>query len=277
MMNGKVLIIYSILTSIAVHVLLALGVQHMLFSSAQIPIKSGNVSRELAIHVEFTEPQLSPEDVEKTKNITSLNEGETNIKEKSQTLVERPKANENTELVKEAAYLVMPDEEPVSKEILEEVVNKHEPELKTVSGRTSTQNPANHSGARTEEVIQYTEKVHNIIEDLNKSVVHKQASNNTSKGENGVLGHTKPGFINNPPPKYPRLARKMLYDGKVTLKVEVKADGSCGKVELVKSSGYYMLDNAATGAVKKWRFAPAKKWGKAVTTFTEITVNFQLD
>ena len=94
---------------------------------------------------------------------------------------------------------------------------------------------------------------------------------------NGVLAHTKPGYVRNPPPKYPRLARKLEYTGKVTLNVEVKADGHCGQVKLVKSSGYSMLDNAATGAVKEWRFTPANKWGKAVTSFTEITVNFQLE
>ncbi len=61
-----------------------------------------------------------------------------------------------------------------------------------------------------------------------------------------------------------------------TLKVEVKADGRCGYIEIIKTSGYSMLDKAATNAVKEWQFVPAKKWGKAVSSFTEIVINFQL-
>ena len=38
-----------------------------------------------------------------------------------------------------------------------------------------------------------------------------------------------------------------------------------------------MLDSAAMGAVKEWQITPGKKWGKAVNSFTEITVNFQLE
>ncbi len=58
--------------------------------------------------------------------------------------------------------------------------------------------------------------------------------------------------------------------------MEVKADGSCGHIEIIKTSGYSMLDKAATKAVKEWQFVPAKKWGKAISSFTEIVINFQL-
>ena len=275
MMNGNVLFLVSIFVSIAVHASLAVGIQHLHFSSARIPLKSGNVSRELAIHIEFTDPQLSSEEPEKT-NVAKFNKGEVKSKE-HQVVIDKQETNDNLKLAKEGSYILMPDGEPVTEDAREDIVDKNEPNLKTVSGQMSTQNIENRSEAKQRVVIPQTAKVQSIVVDLNKTQPYRQTSEKTSDVENGVLAQTKPEYIKNPPPEYPRLARKLEYTGKVTLNVEVKADGRCGQVELVKSSGYPMLDNAATGAVKEWRFTPAKKWGRAVTSFTEITVNFQLE
>ena len=277
MMNGNVLFLVSILVSIAVHASLAIGIQHLHFSSAQISLKSGDVSRELAIHIVFADPQPSSEETESTKNITKINEGETKPREENQFPIDKQENQENLKLVEEDSYILMPDGEPIPEIAREEIINKSEPELKTVSGQMSTQNIANPSGIQQKVVLPHSERVQNVVVDLSKPLPYQQTSEKTSDVENGVLGHTEPGYIKNPPPEYPRLARKLEYTGKVTLNVEVKADGRCGQVQLVTSSGYSMLDNAATGAVKEWKFTPAKKWGKAVTSFTEITVNFQLE
>ena len=277
MMNGNVLFLVSILVSIAVHASLAVGVQHLHFTPAQIPLKSGNVSRELAIHIVFEDSQTSSEEIEMAKNVTKFNEVDTRPREGNQSPIAKQENKENLKLVKEDFYILMPDGESVPEIAREEIVNKNEPEFKTVSGRMPTQNIANPSGIQQKVVLPHTERVQNVVVDLSKPLPYQQTSEKTSDVENGVLGHTEPGYIKNPPPEYPRLARKLEYTGKVTLNVEVKADGRCGQVQLVTSSGYSMLDNAATGAVKEWKFTPAKKWGKAVTSFTEITVNFQLE
>jgi len=277
MMNGNVLFLVSIIVSIAVHASLAVGVQHLHFSSVQIPLKSGNLSRELAIDIVFANPQPYSEETERAKNVTKFNEVEIRSGDGNQSLLDKQETKESLKLIKEDSYVLMPDGESVPEIPREEIIYKNEPELKTVSGQMLTQNIANPSGIQQKVVLPQTEIVQNVVVDLSKHLLYQQTPEKTSDVENGVLGHTEPGYIKNPPPEYPRLARKREYTGKVTLNVEVKADGRCGQVQLVTSSGYHMLDNAATGAVKEWRFTPAKKWGKAITSFTEITVNFQLE
>lgn len=273
-MNGNGLFLISILVSIAVHASLAAGVQHLHFSSAQIPLKTGDVSRELAIQIMFTDLEPSTEVNENVKKITKLYEGDTKPEEDAQSLIAKQETKEN---VKPDSYILASDEKPLPERAREEVINENEPELRTVSGRMSTQHIENFSRINQRVDIPQTTKVQNVVVDLQSSLSSQQVSDNISHVENGVLAHTKPGYFKNPPPEYPRRARKLEYTGKVALNVEVKADGSCGQVKLVRSSGYSMLDNAATEAVKEWRFTPAKKWGKAVTSFTEITVNFQLE
>jgi len=277
MMNGNILLLISLLVSTIVHASFVLGVQHLHFSPAYITLKPGKVSRELAIHIMFKDSQPPSVDTENTKYVTKISESETKPKEDNHTPLVKQEIKKNLQLVKQDTYILRTDEEPVPERVRKEIINKNDPELKTVSVRLLAQNIANPSGIEQKVDIPQTEKVQNVVVDLNRSLQYKQTSENTSYVENGVLAHTKPEYIKNPSPEYPRLARKREYTGKVTLKVEVKDDGSCGHVELVRSSGYSMLDNAATGAVKEWRFTPAKKWGKAVTSFTEITVNFQLE
>ncbi|MBT3879550.1 MAG: energy transducer TonB [Candidatus Scalindua sp.] len=277
MMNGNVPFLISLLVSAIAHASLAFGVQHLHFSSAQVSLKPGNISRELAIHITFTDPLASSEENQKAKNVTKFNEGKTKPREENKSLIAKQEANDNLKPVKPDSYILMPDDEPVPERVLEETISNNEPELKTVSDRMSAQNFANPSGIKDKVVIPQAKNTQNVMVDLKSSLPYPDKSEKNSHVENGVLAQTKPGYINNPPPEYPRIARKREYTGKVTLKVEVKIDGNCGRVELVRSSGYSMLDNAATEAVKEWQFTPARKWGKAVSSFTEITVNFQLE
>jgi periplasmic protein TonB len=57
-------------------------------------------------------------------------------------------------------------------------------------------------------------------------------------------------YLNNPAPNYPLAARRLGLEGRVLLNVEVLAEGVCGQINLAKSSGHDMLDNAALQTVK---------------------------
>ncbi len=50
--------------------------------------------------------------------------------------------------------------------------------------------------------------------------------------------------------KYPRLAERNGYEGKVEIKFKILADGQVENVEIVNSSGYDVLDNEAVRAIR---------------------------
>jgi len=84
-------------------------------------------------------------------------------------------------------------------------------------------------------------------------------------------------YLNNPPPVYPLSARRRGIEGRVLVRAEVQADGSCSRVELKTTSGSDLLDQAALEAVKKWRFVPARKGNQAVTAWVEVPISFKLE
>lgn len=86
----------------------------------------------------------------------------------------------------------------------------------------------------------------------------------------------KAAYLNNPRPPYPPAARRMELQGRVMLNVEVLTDGLCGRIQILKSSGHEMLDNAALQAVKKWRFVPARHAGLAVVKWCQVPIRFNL-
>lgn len=83
-------------------------------------------------------------------------------------------------------------------------------------------------------------------------------------------------YLKNPPPAYPMVARRMGWQGRVVLNVEVLASGQPGQVELHQSSGHDVLDNAAIKAVRGWRFVAARQGGQAVDKWFLVPIPFIL-
>ena len=83
-------------------------------------------------------------------------------------------------------------------------------------------------------------------------------------------------YLNNPAPAYPMVARRMGWQGRVVLNVEVLASGLPGQVMLHRSSGHNVLDNAAMQAVRGWRFAAARQGGQVVTKWFLVPIPFIL-
>lgn len=84
------------------------------------------------------------------------------------------------------------------------------------------------------------------------------------------------GIVSNPPPAYPDSARRRGWEGDVVLLVSVAPDGRCAGVEVVRSSGRAMLDQAAVDAVRLWRFVPAHRGEEPVAAQLEVPVSFRL-
>ena len=84
-------------------------------------------------------------------------------------------------------------------------------------------------------------------------------------------------YLRNPPPVYPRAARRYGDQGRVLLKVLVSAQGAASAVRLEASSGHARLDEAAEETVRQWRFLPARRGTEAIDDWVLVPVVFRLD
>ncbi len=99
-----------------------------------------------------------------------------------------------------------------------------------------------------------------------------------STGRSHYEGVNLPYLISTPKPiQYPRWAMRQGWEGKLEIALEILKDGSVGRHKVMKSTGHRLLDEAATEAVRTWRFAPATKGGNFVLTCIELPVTFQLE
>ncbi|BBL72348.1 hypothetical protein MoryE10_29540 [Methylogaea oryzae] len=86
----------------------------------------------------------------------------------------------------------------------------------------------------------------------------------------------KANYLQNPPPRYPSMARERHWQGEVLVRTRILADGTAGEVRLERSSGHDVLDEAALEAVRQWRFVAAKEGDKAVDSWVIIPIDFKL-
>lgn len=84
-------------------------------------------------------------------------------------------------------------------------------------------------------------------------------------------------YLNNPPPAYPRLARRQGHHGTVVLRVFVGSGGSAESVQIRSSCGYEELDQAALEAVRRWRFVPARQGDQPIAAWVLVPITFTLE
>ncbi|MBI4353007.1 MAG: energy transducer TonB [Candidatus Omnitrophica bacterium] len=86
----------------------------------------------------------------------------------------------------------------------------------------------------------------------------------------------EPRYQKNPPPVYPRRAVFRKEEGFVFLVVDLDERGLPLAVEVEKSSGFSLLDEAALRAVRRWRFVPAKRGNFYVKSRCRVPVSFKI-
>ena len=86
----------------------------------------------------------------------------------------------------------------------------------------------------------------------------------------------KPQPVVQAKPRYPDLVRRAGIEGRTVVKALVDIDGSIIEVQVLKSSGNQMLDEAALTAARNWKFSPAKQRDKYVRVYVSIPINFKL-
>ncbi len=74
-------------------------------------------------------------------------------------------------------------------------------------------------------------------------------------------------------PEYPKPAREAGVQGTVVVAALVCRDGQVLDTRILKSVP--MLDQAASDAVRQWRFRPALRDGMPVATWIEVPIRFR--
>jgi protein TonB len=91
-----------------------------------------------------------------------------------------------------------------------------------------------------------------------------------------VLPEYSADHLRNPAPAYPAIAKRLHIEGTVLVRVLVSPAGLPKKIELARTSGAPVLDEAALKAVQGWAFVPARRGAEPVEAWVEVPINFHL-
>ena len=93
----------------------------------------------------------------------------------------------------------------------------------------------------------------------------------------GVIPAGLDGRARNRPPVYPQEAARLGQQGAVVLLIHVSPDGAATGSDVVETSGYESLDQAAQQAVARWRFRPGLKDGHPVASDMPMRFVFEFN
>ncbi|TCV93521.1 outer membrane transport energization protein TonB [Biostraticola tofi] len=79
-----------------------------------------------------------------------------------------------------------------------------------------------------------------------------------------------------PAPDYPRKAKRLRQQGEVLIRLVINANGTLGRSEIARSSGFDSLDQAAMAAVSGIRCNPYLENGQAIPVMTVQPITFTL-
>ncbi len=111
----------------------------------------------------------------------------------------------------------------------------------------------------------------------------QSAGQGTGEGEDSLAatvaegGNFLPASIHTKAePAYPWEARRNRWQGTVLLAVTVSPEGRPIAIDVARSSGHRVLDDAAVEAVRQWRFVAARRNGLAVEDRVAVPITFRL-
>ncbi|MFO1334225.1 MAG: energy transducer TonB [Piscinibacter sp.] len=84
-------------------------------------------------------------------------------------------------------------------------------------------------------------------------------------------------YLDPPAPVYPRASRRNAEAGLVVVRVFVGVDGVPRQLQLLHSSGFARLDEAALEGVRQARFKPPTENGRAISGWARIPIPFELE
>jgi len=92
----------------------------------------------------------------------------------------------------------------------------------------------------------------------------------------GITAPVSIGAAHNCEKQYPLLAVRLSQEGTTTVRFMVNIDGSVSNVQIARSSGHEMLDQAAIGCSSAWRYRPALEDGRPVARPWTTIVQWKL-
>jgi len=95
--------------------------------------------------------------------------------------------------------------------------------------------------------------------------------------QNTVMVRARPRTEINPPAIYPEEARALRQQGTVYLRVAVTAEGRVENVEVLLTSGFPLLDEAAITAVRDWVYDPVRNDTGPVSSHITVPYRFTLN
>jgi TonB family protein len=99
-----------------------------------------------------------------------------------------------------------------------------------------------------------------------------QAITPTFKQHDGCFDMTPPHPLQKVRPDFPQIAKSARVIGKVVVEATILPDGRVG--EAMARSGHPMLVDSSVDAVTRWRFAPARCGGEAISTSLPVEVYY---
>jgi protein TonB len=101
-------------------------------------------------------------------------------------------------------------------------------------------------------------------------------SNAVVRGDDVIPARADARYHNRPP-TYPAEAVSNGQQGAVTLMIHVSPAGLPSGIDVIESSGFPLLDQAARKAVETWHFLPAQRNGAPVAGDLPLRVRFSFD
>lgn len=89
---------------------------------------------------------------------------------------------------------------------------------------------------------------------------------------------TQANYLNNPPPVYPPLSKRLGETGRVIVRLLVGIDGRATQARIERSSGFERLDQTALQTARDvWRYSPGTRDGVPEPMWVRVPIDFVLN
>ena len=126
-------------------------------------------------------------------------------------------------------------------------------------------------------IPQLTQKLSQIkIDQFQNSSVKPIYKKPEIKNQKKNLPKKKAQLLKTGTNNYPNIARQYGIEGQVLVGILINKKGNVQKVNVLKSSGYKILDKNAVKIIQEWKFTPAYYQGKPTTDYQKRIFVFSL-